>query len=343
MKRSCLHAALVPLLAVVLLGIVPGAAETQEPQVYRLSQRAAVVQHLANTVVRVEYSRPAARGRSPLFGNVVHYGEVWTPGANEATVLELSGEATIDGHEVPAGRWSMWMIPSEVAAWELLLHPVDTLFHTMRPEIGAEGQIRFEVRDEVSEPFAELLTWDFPAVDRHTATLRMTWGETVVPLAIEVEPNLPETVVSEDEAARYAGEWTVRFELPPGAPADGEIPDFTATIWHDERGLLRFDVPWEVMSPPSDEEPLDASASARERERAEGQRAAEEQLVGWYYVALVPFAEGIFRQAFFLSDHTLVDVENGFLEFELDGDGPATGLVVRAADDRVIARATRGG
>ncbi len=318
----------------------------QAPPVYRISQRAVVTQSLANDTITVQYSRPGARGRSPLFGNVVHFGEVWTPGANEATVLELSGPATIEGHEVPAGRWSVWMIPSEVSAWELLLHPEDSLFHTQRPQVGAPGQIAFDVRDESGEP-VELLTFDFPDVDRNRATLRMRWGRVVVPLEIEVAPNLPETTVTESQASRYAGEWTMTMaELPPGAPEGAELPPaFPVTIERSERSHLVILFPTGFMAPPATATEDGEPATARERERAEGAAAAEEQLAAgdWYYNALVHFAEGIFRIGFFLADGTLVDVDNVFFEFEFPENGPADVLLIRGPEDQVIMRGERGG
>src|SRR5690606_31430555 len=108
------------------------------------SQRATISQMLGSTKVALDYSRPLMRDRSDVFGKVVHWGELWTPGANEATVLELSHEVKLNGHEVPAGRWSMWIIPSQVGPWELVLDPRDSLFHTERPELTDE-QVRFVV------------------------------------------------------------------------------------------------------------------------------------------------------------------------------------------------------
>jgi hypothetical protein len=41
------------------------------------------------SAVAVVYNRPAARGRK-LFGGIVPYGQVWNPGADEATRLETN-------------------------------------------------------------------------------------------------------------------------------------------------------------------------------------------------------------------------------------------------------------
>ena len=46
------------------------------------------------TTITLDFSRPVARGRDSLFGGVVHWGELWTPGANWATKL-ISVQPTV--------------------------------------------------------------------------------------------------------------------------------------------------------------------------------------------------------------------------------------------------------
>ncbi len=68
----------------------------------------------------VHYSRPSARGRV-IFGGVVPWDRVWRTGANEATVLETSADLVFAGTSVPAGRYSLWTVPSPTG-WKLLLN-----------------------------------------------------------------------------------------------------------------------------------------------------------------------------------------------------------------------------
>ena len=56
------------------------------------------------TKITMEYSRPRARGRNPLFGTrAVRWDEVWTPGANWATTFETTKDMTLNGRRVPKG------------------------------------------------------------------------------------------------------------------------------------------------------------------------------------------------------------------------------------------------
>ena len=70
--------------------------------------------------IRVNYARPAARGRS-IFGGVVPWNAVWRTGANEATVIETSADLVIGGTAVPAGKYSLWTIPAP-GAWTLIIN-----------------------------------------------------------------------------------------------------------------------------------------------------------------------------------------------------------------------------
>lgn len=329
---------------IALLSAAPAVGSAQITSEYRISQRAAVVQHLANTTIQVDYSRPIARGRSPLFGNVIHWGEVWTPGANEATVLELSDTVELEGHSVPAGRWSVWLVPSNVGPWEILLDPRDSLFHTQRPEIGAESQIRVPVEPQPVE-HVELLTWSFPHVTRTAATLQFAWGTTAVPLEIRVDAETPLITVPPDQAELYVGDWEITFEQSPGMPAGPLPPPQIMTVRHDDDGHLAMRWPPGVFGPPPDSTAAAPAApdtlSAQERERAEARRQLADMDVDMYSIVLVPRTRGLFLLGFIENaSGLLLDIERVFHEFEFE-DGRAVRLTIRAEDDVLLARGTR--
>jgi len=75
---------------------------------------------VAGAALSVRYSRPSTRGRV-IFGNVVPWNQVWRTGANQATVLETSADLTVAGTKVPAGKYSLWTIPSP-AGWKLIIN-----------------------------------------------------------------------------------------------------------------------------------------------------------------------------------------------------------------------------
>ncbi len=164
----------------ILAATSASCAEAQQP---RASQRAALMQMLGDTRIEIIYSRPVARGRA-LFGALVPWGRVWTPGADTATRLIVSAPVRIEGALLPAGTYTIWSIPGE-REWTLIFSDVHPVWHTRYPE----GHDALRVR-AVPERGAhmETLTFYFPEVDGLAGTLRLHWGETIVPLHIVAEP-----------------------------------------------------------------------------------------------------------------------------------------------------------
>jgi hypothetical protein len=233
-------------LALVALGATGQTASAQ----LMASEPGSVAQTVDGTKIAVEYSRPRARGRTGLFGSRIHWGEVWTPGANAATTLALSKDATINGTQVPKGKYSVWMVVSR-GDWEMVLDRDTALFHTQGPRPRA-GQVRFPIRRE-TRPFMETLTWWFPEISATGATLAMQWDTVYVPLRIGV-PASYTRAVSAEAARPIVGRYHLHFEPmgPPPPPTSDtthppqEVPptDVTFTIRY-EAGELRA-----VMDPP---------------------------------------------------------------------------------------------
>jgi hypothetical protein len=324
----------------LLIATASGTAAQEPDGVYRISQRASVSQNLGHAVISLEYSRPLGRGRDELFGKVVHWGELWTPGANEATVLEVSGEVTLNGHAVPEGRWSMWIIPSRVGPWELVLDARDSLFHTQRPELTDE-QIRFVVDVAEGAPHTEALTWTFPRIADDGGTLRMNWGSTRIDLTVEVRSTRPDLSVAAHEAALYVGDWNVTFNE---SPVTGQtMPPTVLSVRHAEDGSLMASYPAGAFAPPEGSPPDspagDPDMTPQERERAEARRALASPPDGAFDFVLVPRARGVFLFGW-VQDGVLLDVEAFYHEFEFEGER-AVRLTMRDAEDRILATATR--
>ncbi len=189
-------------LGIALAGLAAPGAHAQ----IRASEPATVSQTIDGTKLTVQYSRPRARGRAPLFGNakVVRWDEVWTPGANWATTLDVSRDVTLEGRPVPRGTYSVWMVVRRSGDWTAVLDPRARRFHMEHPDSTA-AQIRFPVRVQTA-PFAEVLTWSFPDVRASGGTLAMQWGTTRVAMKVDVEPSLPLTLPRAD-AEPYLGEF----------------------------------------------------------------------------------------------------------------------------------------
>lgn len=192
----------------------------------RASEVASVSQIVDGTTIVVQYSRPRVKGRMPVFGSkLAHWGETWTPGANYATTLDVDHAVSIDGHAVPKGKYSMWMVLKQDGNWTMVLEPKFRIFHMDPPDSSVE-QIRFPIRAE-SAAITETLTWSFPAYDASSATFEFRWADRRVAMQIAVPPSLRVELAAAD-AAPYLGRYA--YEEPvPNAPAKKS----TFVVFHD--------------------------------------------------------------------------------------------------------------
>lgn len=173
----------------------------------RASERATITQVSDGTALTLNYSRPRVRGRTNIFGEVVHLGETWTPGANWATTLEVSRDVTLDGHPVKRGKYSMWFVVNE-KAWTVILDPRFQLYHEERPDSTAD-QIRWTVQPKPA-PFTEVLTWSFPEVRPDGTVLQFLWASTQVAINVTVKPSHP-IAIARNEAEPFLGRYEWRW------------------------------------------------------------------------------------------------------------------------------------
>jgi Protein of unknown function (DUF2911) len=168
--------------ALLLAGIAfAGAATPARAQGYPFSQRGSVGQHVAHTTVDIEYGRPVARGRV-LFGQLVPWDSVWHPGADSATRISFDHPVRLEGQDVRAGEYSVWLIPRASRPWTVILSRAAHVFH--RPYPGAaQDAHRFDVTPEAGAHM-ESLAFYFPSVVRAEAVLRIHWGTTIVPIRV---------------------------------------------------------------------------------------------------------------------------------------------------------------
>lgn len=222
--------------ALAALSLLPPPIRAQ----VRASEPGIVAQTIDGTTITIEYSRPVARGRVALFGGVVRWNEIWTPGANWATTIEINRDIRIDGHEIPRGRYSIWMIPRQTRDWTVVFSNRVRAFHTQHPNEN-DDLVRFDVRPE-TVAHTEVLTWSFPAIATGGATLRMEWGTTSIPLHITVQPTR-HIAMEAGNVEPFIGRYTVR------SPGDESSPPMTLSItFEDGRLIGRFD-----PAPPGEE------------------------------------------------------------------------------------------
>jgi len=282
--------------------VVLGAPAGLQAQV-RASEPATVSQTVDGTVLTVEYSRPRTRGRSPIYGKEVKWGEVWTPGANWATTLDVSNDVSIEGHAVPKGKYSVWMEVGQ-GEWTVILDPKAKQFHTAHPKPDS-SQIRFPVTtDSVAGP--EVLIWSFPEISTSGMILQMAWAGRSVRLHVTVPRSHPNTLAAV-LAPRYVGEYSLQWIPRDTSAARPPLENWTLSYTKE---MLMLD--WLV--PDDDESP--------------------------YHAIMVSIGDDAFYPGFIEEGDFYDEAPEMVAEFSVS-DGRATGFVIRRKDDSIQAVGTR--
>lgn len=148
----------------------------------RPSQHGTVSQEVARTTITLGYDRPVARGRE-LYGGIIDWDVVATPGANRATWIDFSTPVVFQGAAVDVGRYGLWHISHEGEPWEFILVREWDTHHSFFPMKSEVARVRVSPEQGAH---METLTFYFPVVADYETVLRQHWGTTILPFRIEV-------------------------------------------------------------------------------------------------------------------------------------------------------------
>ncbi len=160
------------------------------------SQGASATQTIGvDTLVTIAYHRPGVKGRdvwtgksdNPNIGPLVPRDgdpRPWRAGANEATTIELSGDVLVEGKELAAGKYALFMIPAD-GDWTVV-------FSKQASQWGAFG---YKQKDDalrvtvtpVEAQQQEWLAYGFDDPGAWSATAYLRWDKVKVPFKIEVK------------------------------------------------------------------------------------------------------------------------------------------------------------
>lgn len=75
---------------------------------------------VGKAAITIAYSAPSVKGRK-IFGELVPYNKGWRAGANQPTTFITNSDITIDGKKLAAGKYSVYMVPSETE-WKVVFN-----------------------------------------------------------------------------------------------------------------------------------------------------------------------------------------------------------------------------
>ena len=126
--------------------------------------------------VTIAYSRPSMRGRK-IMGGLVPYGHWWRTGANDATTLTTGTDLDIGGAKVPAGKYTLYTLPSE-GTWKLIINKQTGQWGTEYNESQDLARVDMQ-KSKLSEPVEEF-TISFDRKGSDSADLVLEWETTRV-------------------------------------------------------------------------------------------------------------------------------------------------------------------
>ncbi|MXN90026.1 DUF2911 domain-containing protein [Flavobacterium sp. Sd200] len=179
---------------IALAFILSAQAQIQTPQA---SPKAVIEQTVGLTTVKIDYSRPSARGRA-VYGELVPFGRLWRTGANSNTVITFSDDVVIAGKSLRAGSYALYTQP-KADSWDIIFYTDTKNWGLPEKWDDSKEAVRATVKPEFLNRNVETLTIGLNALENDYGFLEIAWEKTMVALKIEV-PTKATALKSIDEA-----------------------------------------------------------------------------------------------------------------------------------------------
>ncbi len=196
----------------------------------RLSPKASVTQVIGYTTITIEYSRPSVHGRA-IWGNLVPYNTVWRTGANEATTIQFTTDVKLNGNKVPAGRYSLFTIPTE-KDWTVILNKVVKQWGAFNYKED-QDLLRVTVTPTHND-FVESMLFCFSDITPNTVVLNLSWEKIKISMLIEADVlSQAYTKIKEGLANANSDDWQI-FAASASFAADNNVYIDEAITWADK-------------------------------------------------------------------------------------------------------------
>lgn len=174
------------LLPALLLSVAPIIAQERQ----RVSPRDTVKASIEGADVTVTYGRPYSKNpksgeKRKIWGGLVPFGKVWRLGADEATVLTASQNLDFNGTSIPAGSYSLFLLPEENGSAKLIINKQTGQWGTRHDE--SQDVARVDMKKEAAKDAADQLTISLDENDGGGGVLKIMWHDTQYSAAFKVK------------------------------------------------------------------------------------------------------------------------------------------------------------
>ena len=185
------------------------------------NQKSKVIQWIGPVQVSIDYSSPDVHGsngedrKGHIWGELVHYGYIdqgfgsskaapWRAGANENTVITFSHDVKVEGKDLKAGSYGLFLALEKDAPWTWIFSKNTSSWGSYFYD-PKEDVLRVTVTPQ-DAAYTENLTYGFEDRKSNSVISYLQWENKRVSLKIEV-PNVNELYVSKmrEELRSYPG------------------------------------------------------------------------------------------------------------------------------------------
>jgi Protein of unknown function (DUF2911) len=155
------------------------------------SPNASVMTMVGLTEVKVEYSRPKAKGRK-IFGDgdsfVTPYGKMWRTAANNGTRVTFSDTVKFGGAKVPKGTYLLLTIPG-ATEWTVILYKDVNMGGDLTLYKQDKDQVRVTAKPQMMTDKVEAFTIEISDLSANSkmANLQLMWDNVSVKVPVEVD------------------------------------------------------------------------------------------------------------------------------------------------------------
>lgn len=149
----------------------------QDDKAARPSPPAQATGKVNGKTITIDYSQPSVKGRK-VWGELVPYGQVWRAGANETTAFTVSADATVEGKNLPAGKYAFFVIPNEKEATIIFNKTIKWGAFSYKQD---EDVLRVTAPLKKSKAFAEKLTYTVTP----KGNVQLAWADSVIEFAVK--------------------------------------------------------------------------------------------------------------------------------------------------------------
>ncbi|MEM1319086.1 MAG: DUF2911 domain-containing protein [Bacteroidota bacterium] len=178
-----------------------------QPNLPRKSPKASTSYTVGLTDITVAYSSPSVNGRA-IWGELEAWDKLWRAGANEATTIEFSTDAVIEGQPLPKGKYSFFVIPKETGKWTVIFNKIADQWGAYQYD-EKQDALRVDIAPKMVKVSEERLSYRIVDQGIDKGYIRLGWEKMRLYVRFRVK-YLDEAIASVEAAVAGGGDkvWT---------------------------------------------------------------------------------------------------------------------------------------